>query len=250
MGELYTIEEVKCREAVAIIGFSGYPDALYAASTSMMLLREKLGANKIGFFYGDYLYNYTIVRPVASIVNGVVREIEFPEIEIFHARHDDRDFILLTGPEPHLSWSKFIDDLIGLLVKLDVNILLTLGSYVGQLNDVHVLAVVSEPDALRKLGSINVDLITYEGPCCVYTPIVRRCSDVGISGVSLWAGIPYNDYVILQSLNKVDWRAVYKLVEGVILSLGLKLDVSDVVAKAYETRGALEEARGKCSKMI
>jgi hypothetical protein len=110
------------RRPVLIVALDGFVDAGSAASTASAFLRHRWRAERIGWFDGDALIDYRSRRPTAVVDSGVVRRIDWPELELLAAPLDDgpHDALLLLGPEPDMRWQSFCREIAGACARLGV----------------------------------------------------------------------------------------------------------------------------------
>lgn len=225
----------KNKGVIMILGFSGYPDAGFASSNAINYIIKKFNAEEIGYFNAEEFIEYSLSRPYVSIIRGLIQYLDYPHIKIHFANFQNKQFLFLSGPEPHMKWIKFIDSVIELANKFNVKQIYTFGSYISGEKELTLSLVLSHEYLIYKTESISAKLTLYKGPCGIYTPIVKKCGEVGIEGISLWVGIPYTEYAILNKLGIVDWRATYLLVSSLFKLLNIEIDISDLKEKSLNT---------------
>ena len=91
---------------VLIAGFTGWNDAADAASVAVGALAGSWGVQRFAGFDGEEFFDFQTTRPQVKLVDGVTREIEWPEntLSATEARLEaagGRGAVLLTGPEPN-----------------------------------------------------------------------------------------------------------------------------------------------------
>src|SRR5215210_7897022 len=97
---------------VLIAGFTGWNDAADAASVAVGALASSWEARRFGGFDGEEFFDFQTTRPQVKLVDGVTRQIEWPEnmlsaTEPRLAAAGGRGAVLLTGPEPNFRWRGF-----------------------------------------------------------------------------------------------------------------------------------------------
>ncbi len=97
------------RAPAVVCAFKGWNDAGDAASTALQFVGTALGAKRFATIDPEEFYDFQATRPQVSLVDGGVREITWPVVEIFEARvpRAPRDLILVTGHEPSMRWRTF-----------------------------------------------------------------------------------------------------------------------------------------------
>ena len=75
-------------------------------------------------------FDFQATRPMVSLVDGVTRQIEWPETTFMHAPLPGagRDAILLLGVEPNLRWQTFTRLIVDYAQELGVELVVSLGS--------------------------------------------------------------------------------------------------------------------------
>ena len=113
---------------VLVAAFRGWNDGAQAASLAAGYLARLWGADQIAEVDPEGFFDFQATRPHVSLVDGITRQIDWPETAFYHARPDglDRDVVLLLGIEPNLRWRSFSELLIGLAADLDVELMITL----------------------------------------------------------------------------------------------------------------------------
>ncbi len=111
---LYTLDDAHDLIApVMLAAFDGWVDAGSAATTALDVLAED-GA-VVATFDADRLFDYRARRPPLEIVDGRLTELTWPELVLRRTRLDERDLLVLVGPEPDYRWRAFTADVIDLV---------------------------------------------------------------------------------------------------------------------------------------
>ena len=101
-------------------------DAGSAATTALEVLAED--AKVVATFDADRLFDYRARRPPLEIVDGRLTELTWHELVLRRTRIDERDCLILVGPEPDYRWRAFTRDVIDLVRRLGVNEWISLGA--------------------------------------------------------------------------------------------------------------------------
>ena len=91
---------------------------LGGATLAAALLAED--GDTLATFDSDRIYDYRARRPTLEIVNGMPRELTWPELKLVRRRLDGRDVLVLTGPEPDYRWQQLGAELAQLARMLEV----------------------------------------------------------------------------------------------------------------------------------
>jgi hypothetical protein len=57
-------------------------------------------------FDSDRIYDFRARRPTLEIIDGMPRHLTWPELKLVRRRLDDRDILVLSGPEPDYRWQQ------------------------------------------------------------------------------------------------------------------------------------------------
>ena len=86
---------------VLLVAFEGWVSAGSAGTATADHIAA--GAPTVARFDSDALYDYRVSRPTADFHDGVLGDVEWPEMTIRRVS-GERDLLVLTGPEPNWSW--------------------------------------------------------------------------------------------------------------------------------------------------
>lgn len=131
--ELYEIdaelaEELAGENPVLIVALEGYVDAGSGVELVVNFLRAELPHQPVVTFDADGLIDYRSRRPGLTFQQNAFTAYDTPHLTIDRLRDaTGRPFLVLTGPEPDLSWEKFcaavrqVIDLLG--VRLTISLM-------------------------------------------------------------------------------------------------------------------------------
>ncbi len=194
-----------------IAGFEGWPNAAEVSSFALQHLVETLKAKKFASIPFEDFYQTSTSRPVASIKDGRLVELEFPGNHFYYAKTSPRDLILFYGIEPHLHWTDFVHLFFEVAVKFDVSQIFTLGGtydYFPHTLPPRVSALYNHEDLREQVLDAGVSLTEYEGPISIHTFLLEAARKRGLRGVSLWGHAPHylqtkNIRVVLSVLKRL-----------------------------------------------
>ena len=218
------------RAPALVCAFRGWNDAADAASSAVTHLTGTLGARRFASINPEEFYDFQNTRPKIRLVDGQVRTIEWPTVELHEARipRAPRDLLLLVGSEPSYRWRTFTDLIIDLAEALDVQLMVTLGALLADVphtRPINVTAFASDPALVARLG---LSQSTYEGPTGIVGVLHSVCHTRGIPSASLWAAVPH--YVAAAPNPRAALALVRKL-EGLV---GVAVDGSALESAAAE----------------
>src|SRR6266581_367203 len=114
---------------VLIAAFRGWNDGGQGASLAGAYLARAWAAQEFASIDAENFYDFQSTRPMVSLDEGDVRNIEWPENTFLHAPMPGggRDVILLLGVEPNLRWRTFCTHVADLATSFGVELVITLG---------------------------------------------------------------------------------------------------------------------------
>jgi proteasome assembly chaperone (PAC2) family protein len=222
------------RAPALVAAFKGWNDAADAASSALGFFGGALGASRFATIDPEDFYDFQNTRPNIRFVDGMHREVEWPQVEIYEARATGapRDLVLVSGHEPSYRWRTFCETILDLAEALGVQTVVTLGALLADVphsRPVHITGLASDEALVERVGLGKSD---YEGPTGITGVLHAACAQRGIPSVSLWAAVPH--YVAVVPNPKGALALVRKL-EGVV---GVAVDGRDLetAATEYETQ--------------
>src|SRR4028119_585658 len=108
------------RAPALVCAFKGWNDAGESATSALTHLGATFGARRFAALDPAEFVDFQSTRPPVGLGDGDVREIHWPEFEIYEARvpRAPRDLILLAGPEPAIRWRTFCESVADLAEAL------------------------------------------------------------------------------------------------------------------------------------
>jgi len=181
----------KLRDPVMVVTLAGWVDAGLAGSGSVAFLHEQLDAARTfgRLDLGD-LMDLQQTRPTVHLVDGVSREITWPEITLSAGRLG-RDVVLCVGPEPSLRWRAVLGELVDVAQRLGVTEAFTLGgipAMTSHRRPMSVLATGTDDDLVARAGAWRQD---YTGPTGAQSVLQVMLGEAGIPTLALWAQVPH-----------------------------------------------------------
>ena len=189
MIEIDTLPQL--RDPVLVVALSGWVDAGLAGAGTVAVLQEQLDSFRtFGRLDLSDLMDLQQTRPTVHLVDGVSREISWPQISLGAGRLG-RDVVLCVGPEPSLRWRAVLGELVGLAEQLGVTAAFTVGgipSMASHRRPVAVLATGTDPELVAEAGAWRQD---YTGPTGAQSVLQVMLGDAGIPTLALWAQVPH-----------------------------------------------------------
>ena len=181
---------------VLIAGFTGWNDAADAASVAVGALASSWGVQRFGGFDGEEFFDFQTTRPQVKLLDGVTREIEWPEntlsaTEASLEAAGGRGAVLLSGPEPNFRWRTFSQAVVELAKALEVELVVTMGALLADVPHSRPVSVAANSQDPSLVESLGLSASRYEGPTGITGVLHRACADGGLPSVSFWASVPH-----------------------------------------------------------
>ncbi len=221
----------KLRQPVLVAAFEGWNDAGDAASGAARWLADRYGAEMVATIDAEDYFDFTTTRPIVEVSDDGVRQITWPDTELWSAATDaPADLILMVGHEPHLRWRTYCKAVTEAADALDVSMVLTLGALLSDVPHSRPTAVSGTADDPDLIEQLDLTPSSYEGPTGIVGVLHAACQERGIPSASLWAAVP--TYVS----GAPSPKATLALVERASNLLGLRQPVTDlqIASAAYE----------------
>jgi predicted ATP-grasp superfamily ATP-dependent carboligase len=257
--ELFIESRPDLERPVLIAAFRGWNDGGQGASLAGAYLARAWAAQPFASIDAESFYDFQATRPMVSLVDGMTRQIDWPENSFLHAPMPGagRDAILLLGVEPNLRWRTFSDLVTGVAKEYGTELVLTLGSLLADVPHTRpapVTGSATDPDLIEQLG---LQASRYEGPTGITGVLHDACARAGLPSASLWAAVPH--YVSLTPSPRAAKALVEKLADLLDADVDTgELDeasesyaqqVSEAVAADAETAAYVEELEHRVDEL-
>jgi proteasome assembly chaperone (PAC2) family protein len=218
------------RAPALVAAFKGWNDAGDAASSALGFIGEALGAVQFASIDPEEFYDFQNTRPTIRLVDGIHRELQWPEVEVYAVRAPGapRDLVLVAGAEPAYRWRQFCDTILDLAEALSVQSVVTLGALLADVphtRPVSITGLASDESLVDRSG---LSKSNYQGPTGITGVLHAACQTRGIPSVSLWAAVPH--YVAVVP-NPKGALALVRRLEGIV---GVAVDATELETAAVE----------------
>lgn len=249
--ELRIAERPELERPVMIVAFRGWNDGGQGASLAGAYLAQAWAAQQFADIDPENFYDFQATRPMVSLVDGLTRQVDWPENTFLHAPlpGGGRDAIILLGVEPNLRWRSFCEHVTDLAKQFDVELVLTLGSLLADVPHTRPAPVTGSATDLELIEQLDLQASRYEGPTGIVGVLHDACGRAGLKSASLWAAVPH--YVSLTPSPRAAKALVDRLADLLHADVDTtELDeaadsyaqqVSDAVASDAETQSYVEE---------
>lgn len=222
-----------------VMVLEGWIDAGYAAATAAQTLLQGLDTFPVATFDADALLDHRARRPIMHLVDGVNTGLSWPGLEL-RAGTDEggNDLLLLLGSEPDHAWRAFTDAALGLAQDLGARMVVGLGAYPATVPHTRpvTLSVTATNEELAAVSGLLRG--TLDVPAGVQAAIERRCDELDLPAVGLWAQVPH--YVSGDGTPYP--AAALALLRQLERTGGLQLPVGDLEGDAERHRTRIDAA--------
>src|SRR6187551_2497119 len=259
MDELRVASRPSLRRPVLITAFRGWNDGGQGASLAAGFLARNWQAARFADIVPEEFFDFQATRPHVSLVDGVTRQVDWPDNAFYHAEipGTDRDAMLLLGIEPNVRWRTFTTLVAELATDLGVELVVTLGSLLADVPHTRPAPVTGSATDEELVERLGLSGSRYEGPTGIVGVLHDVCRQRGIASASLWAAVPH--YVSLTPSP----RGALALCERLGTLIGATVDgdeleeaarsyeepVSEAVASDEETAAYVEELERRADQL-
>lgn len=223
------------RRPRAVVAFEGWNDACDAASGAINYLRNLADAEEpFVVIDPEEFFDFQERRPTVQVDEGGTRSLTWPVTKFFAAPQPEEacDLLLVLGEEPRLRWKTFSRSVTQVLVEMDVEEVVLLGAFIGQVphtKPVPVVGVATDPMLVRKHG---LHPSKYEGPTGIIGVLQEACKEVGLPTITLWAATPH--YLAANPNPKAMLALLTRC--GDVLDMRIDTDELETVAEEFTRR--------------
>ena len=220
------------RRPALVAAFSGWNDAADAASDGVRWLARSVGARVFATLDTEEYLDFQAARPTVELVDGVIREIQWPALAFSAGSADSgaRDLVLLLGVEPNLRWPTFCDDVISVARATGCEMVVTLGALLGDVPHSRPMRCTGSATDEALAARLGMQRSRYEGPTGIVGVLHDAARRVGFASASIWAPVPH--YVATAPNPKATHALLLKL--GSLLDVGFELTDLEIASAAWE----------------
>ena len=234
---LYTLErEPALHNPVLVMALEGWIDAGFGAANAMSALLANLDTEVVATFDGDALLDFRSRRPSMRIVDGMNTGLTWPETRLLAAgTHQERDLLLLVGPEPDHHWRTFTAEVVSLTEQLGARLAIGFGAFPApapHTRPVRLTATATTADLARQIGFMPGAM---DVPSGIHGALERGFALADIPCAGIWARVPH--YVSAMAYP----AASAALLEGLAKVSGITFDTTELAAAAEATRQRVDE---------
>lgn len=184
----------KLRDPVLLAAFVGFTDTTGAAAAAVDLLADQWKAQPLADIDPEPFYDFTVQRPHTRLKDDE-RVLDWPRNRFYVASPPgaDRDFVLLTGVEPHLRWKTFTKAIDEVLREVGSTTSITLGAQPAGVPHTRPLPVTlsASHSEFERLFGLEAPASRYQGQTGIVGVLNLHLRAQGWKNASLWAMSPH-----------------------------------------------------------
>lgn len=226
--------ETPLRAPALLVAFDGWVSAGGAGIATAAHIAADIEPSIV--FDSDQLYDYRVNRPTLDFVDGIISDLAWPEAVVRLVHADERDLLVLTGPEPNWHWNGFSEAVAEIAVGAGVVQHVSLGGIpwaTPHTRPTVIVTTASRQDLVEHGPNFPEGLLRV--PASAVSVVEKAVAERGIPTVGFWARVPH--YV-----GGVYQPAVVELVERVARHLGVEVPLGSLVDASAEQRRQLDSA--------
>jgi predicted ATP-grasp superfamily ATP-dependent carboligase len=215
---------------------TGWIDASGAANAAMEHLISKTNADVLITFDADTFIDYRARRPIMEVRSGINKRLVWitPELRVGKDAND-KDVLMLSGPEPDTAWQLFANTVGDLATQLGVRRMFGLGAYpygAPHTRAVGMTCTTPDPNVAARLQYARN---TVDVPAGVEALLEHALFDRGMEVVGLWAQVPH--YIS----NMAYPAASAALIDGMCSMADVEIDTASLRREAGVQRERLDQ---------
>ena len=222
-------------DPVLVMALDGWVDAGYGMRNAAEIMVQADDGMLAASFDTDLLIDHRARRPTMTVRDGRVDHISWPAISLQVVRDlDQREFLMLHGPEPDFRWQAFCTAVDELVQRLGVARAVTLGAYpaaVPHTRPVRLSATGTSQNLIERFGSPQG---TLEVPAGIGAALSKRFEAAGLETVSVWAQVPH------YAAGSPFPAASAALFQGLRAVADLRFDPAPLIAEGLEVSRKLD----------
>ena len=219
-------------EPALVAALNGWVDAGAAGTTAAAYMSQE--GEVVVRFDADQLVDYRARRPALDINEGVLTHIAWQELTIKRVRTEQRDLLVMSGPEPDYRWQEFGKAIVEVATQLGVvqSVCLgAIGATVPHTRQTPLLITGKQRGLLESDVAMPGERMQVPGSALNLVELLL--GEQGLPSVGIWAQVPH--YV-----EGTYFPGALALVERASGHLGVRLSLESLVDLARQQRAKLD----------
>ncbi len=240
MSSLRWDHEPVLHDPVLVCAFTGWNDAADAATDAVDWLAQRFVAQEFATIDEQVHVDFQAQRPVVTLVDGVTRDLSWPQYSLRAAATADGqpDLVMITGPEPNYDWRGFCRAVVETATALDAKTIVTFGALLADSPHTRPPRLTGSATDAETMDEIGLTRSRYEGPTGIIGVLHDTCRRAGFRSASLWVPVPH--YVAAAP----NPPAISALLDGFGRCVNLDIDRRELIVASDAWRARVDEAVG------
>lgn len=238
MDPIHRLGRPTLRRPWALLAWEGWNDACDAASGAAAFLLGQFDQEPCAVIEPEEFYDFQAHRPLVHHDDGGTRHLAWPGTRFYALEmpEEDHDLVVVVGDEPNLRWKTYTRLVTQVLSELDVESVVTLGAFIGQVAHTVPVPLVGVATQAELVAAHGLAGSSYEGPTGIISVLLEACREMGLPALSIWAACPH---YLAANPNP---RAMLALLGKAAEVMGITLDLSELERVAAEFQGRVDAA--------
>jgi PAC2 family len=176
------------RRPVTVVALDGWVNAGSAATIAAEALVHD--APIIARFDSDRLYDYRMSRPVVDFVDGVMQQVEWPELTVRLHATGTLDLLVVTGIEPNWSWQQLSNELVKISKAWGVTQHLSIGGVPWAAPHTRPISVMTTASSPERVPANDHPGGLLRVPGAAVSALEWKAARSGIPTSGFWARVP------------------------------------------------------------
>lgn len=229
------VNDPMLHEPVLVVMLQGWIDAAGAAAAAAAALGTVCEMSPVIRFDDDMYVDYRARRPTMELRNGINTNLQWSSIEL-RAGHspDGRDILLLTGPEPDMSWRRFGRAMSSLAAEFGVTQMVAFGSYPFAAPHTREPRLSVSSPSTEVLSKVSFARSSVDVPAGMAASLEHAMHAMKIPALGIWVQVPHY-------ISAMEYPAAsIALLDGFAEATGITIDAADLRDEVADQRKRLD----------
>lgn len=179
------------RSPILVTAWNGWFDVGGAATFAVEAMRGH-EATLLASIDAEEFFDFNECRPKLRFDEAGNRFVEWPPNEVYcrELNNHKSDLVLLGGVEPHLRWRAFVDTILEVIERLNVQLVVTMGATLSEIPHTRPPKITSSTTDAELATKLNLRFPSYQGRTGIVGALHQRLASVQVPAVSLRANAP------------------------------------------------------------
>jgi hypothetical protein len=231
----WLVAEPILHEPVLVVMLTGWIDAAGAAAAAADAFSKECETSPLVTFDDDTFIDYRARRPIMELRDGVNTDLVWSTIELRSGRSTSgRDVLVLTGPEPDMSWRRFAAAIADISVELGVTKMVAFGAYPFAAPHTRTPRLSCSSPSTEVLANVSFARSSVDVPAGMAAALEHALHARKIPAIGIWAQVPH--YVAAMPYP----AASVALLDGLTEVTGIEVAAADLRAAVGPQRQRID----------